>query len=89
MPRRWALSIFLFWMWTITVLSLLIGLFGNKTWFPVYRPAGIRTYRILTEIAFISALAGLGLQVLAACRFLAMVGLLSARTREPKEGAAA
>lgn len=85
----WALSVFLFWSWALTVASILIGLLGNRTWFPSYEPAGIRKYHFLTQLAFISALAGLGMTVLAACQFLALVALKSAREREPKKGAAA
>lgn len=85
----WAPSVFLFWMWTLTVLSIVFGLFGNRSWFPAYQPAGIRTYHVLTQLALISVLAGLGMTVLAACQFLAMVGLMSARNREPKAELAA
>lgn len=85
----WALNVFVFWVWTLTVMGILIGAFGDKSWFPAYEAPGIRTYHYLTQLALISALAGLGMTVLAICQFVAMVGMLSARAREPKEEATA
>lgn len=81
----WAMNVFLFWAWLLAVASVLAGLFGNRTWFPSYQPAGIRAYHTVTTLALISVLAGLGMTALAAFQFLAMAGMLAARSREPKE----
>lgn len=72
-----------FWLWVLTVFSLLVAVSGDKTLFSD-RPFGFGYYHAGTEFFFLSVLVWHGYVALPVVRIIALVGFESARKREPK-----
>ena len=80
-------NVAVFWMWVLSIISLLAGFTADKTTFEKEpRPDGFSWYHAATEICFISAFVWCGFVWLPAVRVVSLIAMEGARNREPKNG---
>ena len=79
-----AARVFQLWVWATTIVMLLFGLCGDRSFIEKPRPWGFKLYHGLTEILLISAMAWAGMSFLAAFRVVTTLLFEVAREREPK-----
>ena len=77
----------IFYIWTVMVLRVLVGLVANKAMFKEVRPKGFIVYHALTNVAVIGLLAWIERPVLAALAVVGFIAMEAAREREPKAAA--
>jgi hypothetical protein len=78
-------DVVIFWMWSLTVITLLVAFLGDKTMFEDKpRPPGFVWYHGASEVVFISILVWFGFVWLPAVRLVASILLEGARKRESK-----
>ena len=80
-----ALNLAEFWLWSLNVIRILVGLTANKSNFEKNpRPAGFTQYHVVTEILLISTLVWIGCFWLASTTLLSAILLNGARNRATK-----